>query len=192
MVATRNLQQYEELHRTKRYGVSGMRRNLFVRPWIAGLKPASILDYGAGQSTLVNLLPVRSLKVRDRYDPAIPEIAAIPRQSYDVVLCTDVLEHLDETELDPILRHVKQHSPLAVFTIGMGVAKAILPSGENAHATVKPPQWWLAKLRDVFPDATLVSANRKFATIVSYRPTPRQRVNAALARFGFRLRHPFG
>jgi hypothetical protein len=192
MVATRNLEQYGELHRTKRYGISGARRKHFVQPWIAALKPTSILDYGAGQSTLVNLLSIHTLKVRDRYDPAIPEIATIPRSSYDVVLCTDVLEHLDEAEIEPVLRHVRQHSPLAVFTIGMGTAKAVLPSGENAHATVKPALWWLMTLRDVFPDATLVSANRKFATILSFRPSFAQRVSGAAARLAFRAQHLSG
>jgi hypothetical protein len=47
-------------------------------------------------------------------------------------------------------------------------------------------------LRDVFPDATLVSANRKFATILSFRPSFAQRVSGAAARLAFRAQHLSG
>jgi hypothetical protein len=133
MVATRNLSQYAELHRSRRYGATAARRLPVVEPWIAMARPKTLLDYGAGQSSLAADLQVPSLERRDRYDPAIPELASIPFVHYDMIVCTDVLEHIDEGELGSILADIRDRADRAIFCIHLGTAKVTLPNGGSGR-----------------------------------------------------------
>ena len=156
MIQTRNLEQYAEIHRTRRYGDTGVRKLRIIEPWVRFCRPTSILDYGAGQSVLVNQIACSSLNTRDRYDPAIPSISTIPLRRYDVVICTDVFEHLDEDEVPNVLAHIASLSDQIILCIDTRPASTILPSGENAHATVRPSEWWLTEVRRLFPDAEII------------------------------------
>lgn len=155
MVQTRNLDQYAEIHRTSRY-LSNIRPKLrIIEPWIRLSRPATILDYGAGQSDLVDNVRCFTLKVRHRYDPAIPKIATVELNNYDVVICTDVFEHFDQDEVDEVLAHIASIGASAIFCISTRVAVTVLPNGENAHATVRPASWWLDTMKRHFPHAEI-------------------------------------
>src|SRR4051794_10790226 len=106
MIETRNLSQYAELHRTRTYGATGRNKLKLIEPWIQIARPRSILDYGAGQSRMVEEIRSFGLQVRDRYDPAIPDISTHKQTRYDLVCCIDVLEHLDETEASAIVEDI--------------------------------------------------------------------------------------
>ncbi|BCJ90371.1 hypothetical protein IZ6_11060 [Terrihabitans soli] len=169
MVQTRNLAQYAEIHRVRRYGDTGVHKLRVIQPWVKERKPASVLDYGAGQSRLINEINCASLTVRDRYDPAIPAISAIPRERYDLVICTDVFEHLDTEEVPAVLSDIARLANDVIFCIDTRTANAILPNGENAHATVRPPDWWLTKIRGVFPYAEMVGMRHSNVYLKTWR-----------------------
>lgn len=169
LIKTRNLEQYAELHRTRKYGDTGVRKRKIIEPWIKIERPVTVLDYGAGQSQLVNRIKCASIAVRDRYDPAIPDISKIPRSNYDLVICTDVFEHLDEDEAPKILRDIARITRKVIFCIDTRVASTILPNGENAHATVKSPDWWLATVAQHFPDSEIVKIQGSSAYIKTWR-----------------------
>jgi hypothetical protein len=64
-----------------------------------------------------------------------------------MVVCTDVLEHIEPEHLDAVLRHVCSLAKKAVFLqIATRPAKKCLPDGRNAHLTVQSAEWWLAKI----------------------------------------------
>jgi len=168
MIETRNLSQYAELHRTRAYGATGRNKLKLIEPWIQIARPRSMLDYGAGQSRMIDEIRSIGLKVRDRYDPAIAEISTHKQIHYDLVSCIDVLEHLDEQEVSAIVADIAKLGANAVFVVDTKVAGTILPNGENAHATVRPGSWWLSKIRDYYPDAELIEAERGRAIIKSW------------------------
>jgi hypothetical protein len=120
-----------------------------------------LLDFGCGKSPLVDLLSERAagktpaLHVQ-RYDPAIPEFSSPPDRGFDLVINTDVLEHLDENEADLLISDVAERTSAAYFKISTRVAWTFLPNGENAHATVKNSRWWLAKIKAAFPEAAIM------------------------------------
>jgi hypothetical protein len=68
-----------------------------------------------------------------------------------MVVCTDVLEHVEPEYLDNVLADIagltKQY---AYFNISLMEAMKTLPDGRNAHLIVQPWQWWAEKLREYF------------------------------------------
>ena len=90
------------------------------------------------------------------YDPAYPPFSDPPVEMYDGVLCTDVLEHCPEEDLDWIVAELFSLARKFVFaSISCVAAKKTLPNGENAHCTVQSRDWWQQKIVAVagnFPD----------------------------------------
>jgi len=143
------IDQYKQLHASKSYGTSSGRQ--LVKPiqhLINIKKPQSVLDYGCGQSDLYKKL--NGPKVVDRYDPAIPDLSTHPTEHYDMVLCTDVMEHIPEEEVDNVLNDLHSLGDTVYVVISCIEAYALLPNGENAHTTVKPQQWWVDKLKTIW------------------------------------------
>ncbi len=129
----------KELHDTnKSYGTSGA---LYVKDLLGILhrqKTTDVLDYGCGKGTLANNLPF-SIK---QYDPAVPKHAELPEPA-DIVICTDVLEHIEPDLLDNVLSHIASLTKkMAYLSAATEPAKKVLSDGRNAHLIVQPKAWW--------------------------------------------------
>lgn len=98
-----------------------------------------ILDYGCGKGLLSQHLE----GVRN-YDPALPEFAALP-EAADLVVCCDVLEHVEPACLEDVLAHLSGLTKRALYlTIALTEdRKKRLPDGRNPHLIVQKPGWWL-------------------------------------------------
>jgi hypothetical protein len=173
MVETRNLDQYAEIHRTKPYGRGGKIKRRLIAPWVFLRRPKSILDYGSGQNRMVEAFISPWTKVRHRYDPAIPAISKVPLDHYELVICTDVMEHLDANEIDPVLKHIRSLCDDALLLVDTQIAGTFLPNGENAHATVQSSDWWLVRVKRFFPDSELIDATNDRAYIRTWKAGPR-------------------
>lgn len=144
--------QYAEIHRKKSYGRSSEILVGYIQKQLDFLPPVrSILDFGCGQSRAVDWLGRINEAAVFRYDPAIPEHAEMPCESVDLVICTDVLEHIPEEDIDALLARILSLSTHAYFNVSCVDAVEILPNGENAHCTVRRPGWWERRLRTTFP-----------------------------------------
>lgn len=108
----------------------------------------TILDYGCGQGTLAAALePMvgEALEIR-QYDPGIPAHAAAPAPA-DLVVSTDVLEHIEPEHIDAVIAHIGSLAIAGIFLhIATTPAKRSLPDGRNAHLIVERPAWWMHKL----------------------------------------------
>lgn len=143
---------YKELHKKQKF--SGYSLLKYV-PEIIHLTQNSninsILDFGCGQAGCwfdYNLYKLLQLKRFGLYDPGVEKFSALPDVAYDMVICTDVLEHVPEHLLDTVLEQIFSRAKKIVFlSISTRLASKKLPNGDNAHATVKPIQWWLDKLK---------------------------------------------
>lgn len=147
------IKQYAEIHSSQMYGQGGMKKAHYILSQLYRVKCDSVIDYGCGRSKLPELLVQLGIPSVTRYDPAIPEYSAKPIERHDVLISLDVLEHLPEEEIDDALADMKRLSRHAIFVINTRLAKTILPDGRNAHLTVKPAEWWLAKLQQHWPEA---------------------------------------
>lgn len=77
------------------------------------------------------------------HDPAFPEHAVPPRGKFDVVLCSDVLEHVPEAEVPEFVATLFSHAKRHVWaSVCCRPAKKTFPDGTNLHVTLKPIDWW--------------------------------------------------
>jgi 2-polyprenyl-3-methyl-5-hydroxy-6-metoxy-1,4-benzoquinol methylase len=113
---------------------------------IAGLyRCASILDYGCGQGSLaVALAGLGWADVRE-YDPAVPGKDELPAPA-DLVVCTDVLEHIEPACIWNVMEHLKSVTKQACFMVVSLVETAkTLSDGRQAHILLRPQPWWQAQ-----------------------------------------------
>ena len=136
------IDQYRQLHVATRYGRSSEKLLPQLLPEVLELRPQTILDYGCGQSRLVEMLRYDDEVRTFRYDPAIAEISKLPVESADLVVNTDVMEHIPTDDVDDVLADIARISQHALFNIATAPAGRILFNGENAHCTVQPASWW--------------------------------------------------
>ncbi|MGI9419164.1 MAG: methyltransferase domain-containing protein, partial [Geminicoccaceae bacterium] len=99
--------QYAQMHASRVYGATSVKNLRFLRPEIKLRRPRSILDYGCGQSRLLDELDLGYPVTLHRYDPAIPDYAEKPEGAVDLLLNIDVLEHIEEEDLDRVLAEMR-------------------------------------------------------------------------------------
>lgn len=163
-----NLDYYRQKHSSENYGDTSLKYLRFLRPEIRDLGPKSILDYGCGQSRLINVL-AESLNVETaRYDPAIPEYSTLPERRFDLAYCIDVLEHIEHTEIDRFLESIAAKADEFIIVIDTAPAQQLLDDGRNAHVSLQRHDWWQAKLEQhfgkVYPISTPRSTRAGFRT----------------------------
>jgi predicted O-methyltransferase YrrM/uncharacterized Rossmann fold enzyme len=128
------------------YGVGGGKFAPIALKLSESLKTTSILDYGCGKGYLAKALPFPIWE----YDPAIPGKEESPRPA-DIVICTDVLEHIEPDHLpfvlDDLRRCVKK---VGLFVICSGAAKKTYSNGMNTHLIQQNEKEWGKKLSEFF------------------------------------------
>ena len=157
-------QQNRTLHETNpNYGTSGRKYVGIVREMSEGLQTADILDYGCGKGTLKEAL---GFDIRE-YDPAIPGKDQAP-QPADIVVCTDVLEHIEPECIDDLLSDLARLTKRVAFvTVAVVPAKKHLPDGRNAHILLKPVDWWMREFDKHFMWLSLRNEGHSFIAYLS-------------------------
>lgn len=146
LISPEYLELQRALHGDENYGTSSRRRVADVLGVMERDQCETILDYGCGKGLLRE-------KIGDyvrEYDPAIPGKDADPEPA-DLVVCTDVLEHIEPDCLDDVLKHI--HSKVKkqlYFTVSLVRAEKTLADGRNAHLLIESANWWLDKLGQYF------------------------------------------
>ena len=146
------IEQYKKLHYNQlNFGNSSAKYIDEVSLMINFLKPNTILDYGCGKGALIDAISKKYPHIEVLgYDPAIPERMTIPNKKIDFIVNTDVLEHIPEEQLPEIIESISSISQNVFFGLHHAKAKAILPNGENAHCTIKPPEWYHQLFKNYF------------------------------------------
>lgn len=136
-----------QLHNTNpAYGVGGERHAATVLKLAASLGTKNILDYGCGKGRLGRAIPFHIAE----YDPAIPGKDESPKPA-DLVICTDVLEHIEPEKLPCVLEDLRRCVlKLGLFVIHTGPSTKTLADGRNSHLLQKGRDWWKMKLKHYF------------------------------------------
>jgi hypothetical protein len=151
------VQQLRQHHAEVGWGKAGASHAMTVATFADELQAQTILDYGCGRATLGVALEASGwvhssdrANVVQEFDPGIEEKSAMPKPA-DLVVATDVLEHVEVENIDNVLKHIRDLSLKGVFlVIALGIDKKhTLPDGRNAHILIRDYQWWLAKLKEM-------------------------------------------
>jgi hypothetical protein len=150
---------YGELHRHHKWfrGFSVCAHVDDIRRLIVSTGSKSILDYGCGKGLQYSERRMHEdLGVEQPYcfDVGVPEFSARPVGRFDGVLCCDVMEHIAEPDTDAVLKDVMGFADKFVFLrIGCVPSRKdkTLPDGRNVHLTVRPEEWWAAKIERLRP-----------------------------------------
>lgn len=122
------------------YGAGGSKWSFLIREIADQLKATTILDYGCGKQTLSKALEEFNVY---EYDPAIIGLDEIPCTNADLIVCTDVLEHVEPDFIHAVLAEIADiATKAAFFTVATRPAIKFLSDGRNAHLIVKPFSWW--------------------------------------------------
>lgn len=139
------------------YGSSFHGRELVPR--VLACNPEFVLDFGCGQNNFI-----QALNDHDIYgqgiDFAFPQadvLAPMHNTGFsdgvaDVITAFDSLEHLLPDEVEDVLlemRRVARPKFHFFFTIATSPSR-ITVNGENLHPTVKPIEWWVETISEVF------------------------------------------
>lgn len=135
----------------------------FVRPVRALIRSTgarTILDYGAGKglqySWSIHVDGARYHNVQQYwgverialYEPALPGCDVLPTTALHGVVCTDVLARIPESDLPWVLEEMFTLAQKFVFAnVACYPDLTQLPNGDNAHCTVRTPEWWQTLLQ---------------------------------------------
>jgi len=138
----------EEMHKEKPWGTKGYRYIDDFYPHVKRLGCQTLLDYGCGRATIKEHLAEVNPEITVYcYDPCVPEYDLLPDSAHFVV-CTDVMEHVEEQYVANVLEHICTLTERgAYFAIALTKAKRDLPDGTNAHITIKSAFWWIEQLK---------------------------------------------
>lgn len=154
-----------QLHRENlAYGVGGQKHAEVVLRLIEQVnpRPRATLDYGCGKGTLAKALPFGI----SEYDPAIPGKEESPKP-HDLVVCTDVLEHIEPEKLHFVLDDLRRVTlMMGYFVIHMGPAQKTLPDGRNTHLIQRDRKWWEKKLGKFFEVGQVIEKGKELHCIV--------------------------
>ena len=114
----------------------------------------SVLDYGCGKGLILESLnkKLHPLGIDlQGYDPCIKEFAEPPLPA-DILLCTDVLEHVEPEKIKEVLEHINTLTiNVCYLIIDLLPATKTLADGRNAHINLQTHGWWLDALANIFP-----------------------------------------
>lgn len=146
LISPEYLAQQKAMHTGPRgYGGKGSKWAADAERLYDRAAAASLLDYGCGEGSLARALRPRGIDPRE-YDPAIKGKDDLPDPA-DIVVCSDVLEHIEPDCIDAVLDHLRALTKIeCLAVICLRPANKNLPDGRNAHILLRPIEWWRERL----------------------------------------------
>lgn len=118
-------------------------------------KATTVLDFGSGKGLFYQDAPGYPSKSRFKtltnwhgavvicYDPGFTPFSEPVTGQYDIVISTDVIEHIPEQDIPWVLDKLFAYATHAVYIVAACYpANKHLPDGTNAHCTLQSPEWW--------------------------------------------------
>ena len=114
----------------------------------------TILDYGCGEGSLKKWIEGKGITDKDwaLYDPGMSRYREIPTGKFDLVITTDVLEHVEEIELNSVLKHLREltgrflYNEIACYFCGVRFGNGPY-TGQDLHINMKAPDMWHKRLQ---------------------------------------------
>lgn len=133
--------EYRNMHDKKNFSGSSLEPHLAeIKQLIKEYGCQSLLDYGCGKARYHKQPLVKNTTL---YDPYYEPYSKLPTGTFDMVICTDVLEHVPEKEVPNIVADLINYTDKVLFlAISTKPAKKKFSNGENVHLTIWSPEKW--------------------------------------------------
>jgi hypothetical protein len=147
IISTEYMEMNRKLHEVNAaYGISVLKYLDTIKTMYEKTESKSLLDYGCGKGLLARSLDFPIWE----YDPAIPGKDKAPRPA-DLVVCIDVLEHIEPDYLNSVLEDIARCiKKVGFFTISTKPAVKYFPDGRNTHLIQEGKEWWVERLSKYF------------------------------------------
>ena len=118
----------------------------------------TLLDYGAGKTQQYSPFPVKTEQGQQSallkqvfnldeitcYDPGYTPIASLPKNTFDCVVCNDVLDRCPEEDLPWVVSEIFSFAKDCVFIKVNDFDNGVRLSNNEADViTQKPKEWWV-------------------------------------------------
>jgi hypothetical protein len=135
--------QIQEMHKDGKFN-NGAKQFATVKNFIEQYKPVNLIDFGCGKGALIATIKEHYSNVDVfGYDPGNPDFAQMPSRTFDTIISTDAIEHIEPEHLADSLRVMSDKMErCGFFRIACHPAKKLLPDGRNCHLIVEEPTWW--------------------------------------------------
>jgi hypothetical protein len=151
------------LHAGGRFGRYGDKWAAQVRDLARHEGITDLLDYGCGQGALRKALAEHAPELQVREYDTPPEPA-------DLVVCTDVIEHIEPELLVNVLDDLQRLSRRRLFAVvSTRLAAKVLEDGRNAHLIVQPESAWRPVFEARFEVVDWQSRGDEFAVVLAPR-----------------------
>lgn len=148
-------EQLQSMHQEPKAFYRGTKVLGKIDEFLEKYQPSSLIDFGCGKGDLHKLL-AESINKTAGYDPGVKEFENLPTDSFDVLISTDVLEHIEPEMIDETLKAINSLFIKSCYLlIASYPAKKSLPDGRNAHLIIESFDWWKNKL-ETFIDGKIV------------------------------------
>ena len=129
------------------WGSDGAKHADAVKAYASEIGAETILDYGCGNQDLAKAMAPQRVS---GFDPGISGKDGMPKPC-DLVVCADVLEHIEPEKLEAVIRHLHCITGKGVYAvIATRPARETLPDNRNAHLIVRDASWWTDELAKTF------------------------------------------
>lgn len=133
--------EYRRMHNEGRFAGGSLERHIpEIKKLIEEYKVKTLLDYGCGKAVHHKNKLADSVTL---YDPYYGPYSTQPVGTFDMVICTDVLEHIPEDEVGKVMADLINYTNKVLFlAISTYPAHKKFKNGENVHVTIRPKEWW--------------------------------------------------
>jgi len=140
-------EEYKKLHEMGYFsGFACVKQKYRIKKLIQHTDSKTLLDYGSGkgkQYSVKKLNEFWNVSI-DCYDPYVKKFSILPNKKYDGVICSDVLEHVPEEQLETTLKSIFYRAEKFVFLcIFLKEAKKFFSDGKNVHVSIKSQMEWI-------------------------------------------------
>lgn len=161
------INEYKILHKIKpNYGKSSEKIYNIVLSFITKNNIKTVIDYGCGKSRLLEIINNEVNIDYYKYDPAIEKYNQKPSKKYDLLICTDVLQHIPEEFLESSLEEIFKYASIFFIKIKCSSHSTLLPNGTPANCTIHKKNWWIKKFKKSFNNITEIDCVDKDSTIL--------------------------
>jgi hypothetical protein len=104
----------------------------------------SLMDFGCGKPIFYNPSPYKKELEIYLYDPYYYKYRVAPLKKYDLVIATDVMEHIEKNNVNNVIQQIISYAKKAIYlSICTRPAKKKLPDGSNAHVNIMSNLQWI-------------------------------------------------